>query len=364
MSRVGEATGLDRLALPTFFAIRPRAPSGVLHVYGGKGATRRTAARSAAAEAIERWSAEAAPGPLILAHPIELCGRANVHPGRLLPAERVHPDQSWEWLQGRDLLQSGAQVLVPAAAVIHPYTPAGGVPRLGPSHSSGLAAGATMAAASLAGVLEVIERDAWSIAEMRGVAGRRALLSDPPSSIRRRLSAFSDAGVSVQLRDLTTDIGVPVFAAPTRDPDFDDSVWNLVGFGCHPSPAQAICRALDEAALGRAAVAQGARDDVPDWFAVSRHHGAERRAWTDFWWADDPTTTVDLKFAVREEEEALLLRWVLRRLRAAGLTQVAVVDLTRPGSVLYVVRVVIPGAEIACLDPCRAGPRSCRAQWT
>jgi len=56
------------------------------------------------------------------------------------------------------------------------------------------------------------------------------------------------------------------------------------------------------------------------------------------------------------------LRWELERLRAAGITRVIAVDLTRPEFAIPVVKVVIPGLECDIRHPHYIpGPRARRA---
>src|SRR5512139_2809849 len=58
ITRVADISGLDRLGLPVFSAIRPSAASGAISVYAGKGTTESEARVSVIMEAVERFSAE------------------------------------------------------------------------------------------------------------------------------------------------------------------------------------------------------------------------------------------------------------------------------------------------------------------
>jgi len=58
ITRVADISGLDRVGLPVFSAIRPSAADGAISVYAGKGITESEARVSVIMEAVERFSAE------------------------------------------------------------------------------------------------------------------------------------------------------------------------------------------------------------------------------------------------------------------------------------------------------------------
>src|SRR5512136_1358882 len=58
ITRVAEITGLDRLGIPVFTSMRPKAAEGAITVYNGKGFTAEEAEVSAIMEGVERFSAE------------------------------------------------------------------------------------------------------------------------------------------------------------------------------------------------------------------------------------------------------------------------------------------------------------------
>src|SRR5205814_10708133 len=73
------------------------------------------------------------------------------------------------------------------------------------------------------------------------------------------------SGVYVAAWDMTTDIGVPAYAAIIMDPP-DLGAWRwhgaYSGFGCHLSPSIALLRALTEAVQSRVTFIAGSRDDM------------------------------------------------------------------------------------------------------
>ena len=58
ITRITDITDLDRVGIPVFSAIRPRAQEGAVSVYAGKGAEKKQAEASAMMEGFERYSAE------------------------------------------------------------------------------------------------------------------------------------------------------------------------------------------------------------------------------------------------------------------------------------------------------------------
>jgi ribosomal protein S12 methylthiotransferase accessory factor len=117
-----------------------------------------------------------------------------------------------------------------------------------------------------------------------------------------------------------------------------------MGGGCHPDRAVALSRALTEAAQGRLTLIAGSRDDfttgyyrhIKDADVLATHLArlgtAATRSFTDV--AHVPADTIDED--VTNE---------LDRLKAAGVGQAILVDLTRPELRIPVVRIVVPGLE-------------------
>src|SRR6187551_2488480 len=211
---------------------------------------------------------------------------------------------------------------------------------------------------------EAVERDAFALWEERVARDREArridldTVTDP--GCRELLAVYERAGVGVVAWDLTTDIGLPVFSATIVDRR-SDALRRLpaaTGGGCHPDRAVALSRALTEAAQSRLTLIAGSRDDCgPDVYrrlrdagAIGSHLGAlsaeGTRSFADV--ADVPGATIDDD--VTHE---------LDRLRAAGIRQAILVDLTRPDVGVPVVRMVVPGLEgwTDKVAPAVAGPR-------
>src|SRR5512133_2140871 len=88
------------------------------------------------------------------------------------------------------------------------------------SNTNGLASGNNMEEAVLHGLCEVIERDAWSLCE-----GRRRINADLELDIpevQRIARMFTDKGIELHFKDMTSDIGLPVIAVAADDVEMKD----------------------------------------------------------------------------------------------------------------------------------------------
>jgi ribosomal protein S12 methylthiotransferase accessory factor len=116
----------------------------------------------------------------------------------------------------------------------------------------------------------------------------------------------------------------------------------------------ALGRALTELAQSRAADIQGSREDLTYWRARATENAHAARGDPD-----RPRSVVSFAsvptFVSRDVRDDI--DWMLARLQQVGLDEVIVVDLTSPRLRLPVVRVVVPGLEVTCVDPWRAGRR-------
>ena len=115
------------------------------------------------------------------------------------------------------------------------------------SDGNGNAAGNTLAEAVLQGFFEIVERDAagiWWYNRLSRPAVDLAAFADP--YIDALLAHYGTMRRSLWLLDLTTDLGIPVFAAVSRreDSPVEDII---VAFGAHLDPKLAALRALTEA---------------------------------------------------------------------------------------------------------------------
>jgi ribosomal protein S12 methylthiotransferase accessory factor len=351
VTRVAVITGLDDIGIPVVMVCRPNGRS--LSVSQGKGVDLTAAKVSGIMEAVEAWHAEHVLLPLRLATYRELAAVARVVDVEQLPRparSRFQPDLSILWVEGTDVF-SGERLWVPYECVHLDYR----IP--GPqgtgcflANGTGLAAGNHVLEAVSHALCEVVERDAFALWDERPPEDRAARQVDLDSvtdpGCRRLLDAFAPAGVGVLASDLTTDVGLPVFSVTvvSRHRDPLRRFPAAMGGGCHPDRAVALSRALTEAAQGRLTLIAGSRDDfttgyyryIKDADVLATHlarlDAAPTRSFTDV--AHVPAATIDDDVANE-----------LDRLKAAGVRQAILVDLTRPELRIPVVRMVVPGLE-------------------
>ncbi|MDI9570634.1 MAG: YcaO-like family protein [Pseudomonadota bacterium] len=352
-----DATSEDRIGLPVFTCSRIR-PDASRTYHTGKGLTKVQAQVSLTMEAIERFSSEFRNGDrdrLITGSFRELSARRRVlHPERLILPKfnDFREDTSYCWVEGFDL-DTGETTLVPACSVYHPF----GLddPELMTTHTNGVAAGNTLEEAVLHGLLEVIERDAWSIVKFGRLATEAVTIADGPENgfLLSIAGKLRDARIDVTLMDYTLDLGIPVIAAKAHDLDID-MLMPMEGFGAHLDPKAAASRALMEVATTRGLLFQ--------------QHGAGRlvearplylfEAFEGDVLGDDPPVKDLSELAIGYSDDILAdIRSVCARLRERGLTQVIVVDLTREEIRVPTVRVIVPGMEVHGFDPTRVGER-------
>jgi ribosomal protein S12 methylthiotransferase accessory factor len=233
-----------------------------------------------------------------------------------------------------------------------------------------LGAGLSREQALARGLAEVMERDAISCAELSASHFGAAVLARvaqafgrdeshilkrfrdnvdlapgiDPASLPPQAAAlyerYRQAGLTVQIKRIPTDLGLVVFGAAAIEQTSFDNYLAAAGYGADLDPEKALLAALLELAQSRATDRQGAREDC-----LSEEKVRVTRFPTDHWLASPGS-----RFEPFRGEPA---RWTeqfsppgeyLARLRQAGLSEAAAVELdTYPG--LSVVRVMVPEIE-------------------
>ncbi len=136
------------------------------------------------------------------------------------------------------------------------------------------------------------------------------------------------------------------------------------GIGTHPDAEVAAVRAITEAAQSRVVDMQAMREDislpdeeVPRWaLHTKRSSRFNPEAWAHRA-SGDRMSFADLP-SHPSADVMSDLDLMLDRLRARGLEQVLVVDLSPPGIPAGVVRVVVPGLESWAIDRSKIGRRA------
>lgn len=382
VTRVADLTGLDHLGVPVYAAIRPGDTGYNIYVHNGKGATKLQAKIGAMMEALEIFCSEQLVGESHIAPYAAFSQEARVLSPKslVLPLRDEVPPLTdiealpIEWIRGTDLF-SGEPTWVPADAVLARQRPPGVLPLFFGS-TNGLASGNTHEEAICHALAELIERDAFSLTEIRiQLRARLAallhqLFPDAPPARREQVpdldlasvqdeaivalvERFRRAQLPLAVKVITSDLGVPTFLAVTTR-DYGDHLALHTGQGCHPNAHVALTRALTEAAQSRAAHIQGSREDYVQ----------QRHATVSAWLLEPAPDSVPFDSLPSWNYTDVLddLTFMLERLRQAGIGQAVAVDLTLPTLNVPVVRVVVPSLETLAISehlgfPAVVGPR-------
>ncbi|HDR73059.1 MAG TPA: YcaO-related McrA-glycine thioamidation protein [Methanoculleus sp.] len=348
VQEVIDVTHLDRLGLPVFCAIRPRAALGATAFHAGKGKEPILAEISAMMEAVERFSAEYRGDHMEITSYEELGIRRALDPHDLILPRSLEVGEKLHWTPSWDIIND-EPIHVPSNAVFHPYDSMGMVQPLFRSDTNGLASGNVIEEAILHAVLEVVERDALSTAERDRNLGRRLLLKkDGPA--REMMQMFEDHGIDIHLWILDGKTRLPTVAAAADDTVTRDPAMLVIGSGTHTSPEIAALRALTEVAQSRGSYLQGGRNEqVRENFLQKAGYERLKRL-NKMWFADAEEICIgevpDLSTAYIDEDIAVCLQEI-----EPYSERVLVCDLTR--TVVPVVRVIIPDFEVSYMDSTR-----------
>lgn len=234
-------------------------PNGQSLKAGGAGDSAATALMSGIGEAAERYCGCFYDRDDVVVGSFAELAEHAVHPDplRLFSRQQIEsfgpggPDYFDEssrigWVWGYSLNERRPR-LVPACLVYLNYLPEADEARIGINASTGLAAGSTREEAILGALLEIVERDAFTLAWMHRQAGRRIEIDD--REMQRTLDARLAAdrpSVDLQIFDITTDVPIPVvFLVMKRQAEFGPVV--CVATASRLSPRGAIHKCIQEA---------------------------------------------------------------------------------------------------------------------
>ncbi|MFM9857243.1 YcaO-like family protein [Pseudoxanthobacter sp. M-2] len=273
-------------ALPGFpVAATPEAG----RLASGRGLTVAAARRSALGEAAELVSACAWGDEAVVTATMAAIGPAALAPAALtgFTARQLAAREAWNarhagfdwqpppfdesraigWIEVTDAF-GGPPAFAPADAVLIGRREAGDADAVAIGDSSGCAAGETVEAATLAAVLELIERDAtgrwWYGGRRRSPVTPEA--AELPAALARFLTERARRTV---LFDITTDIGIPVVVAVSAEADGADVA---LGFAARLDASAAACAAATEMLQMEVAL-EAARElgrDAADWWTWRR----------------------------------------------------------------------------------------------
>ena len=244
LTRCIDITGLDRLGIPTFTAVRPRGT--MLQVSSGKGITAENAECSAVMEALELHHAENPdPNVVLWASETDLAAAAQASggPAPVSPAcfgvpvlPHYRSDLQQPWITAEDLLGQ-TRVLLPCGSTYFVQ------PSFIQTSTNGLASGNSVVEATLHSLFELIERDAMA----QLVVGGRVRLSSYGQVVDIK-SIHEPVIASLTERIRTGGCTLQVIAVPTATPVYtfmafllDGNPLSLIsevhfGSGCHADP--------------------------------------------------------------------------------------------------------------------------------
>ncbi len=318
----------------------------------GAGTTFQEAFEACAGEGVEALSRSVRPGQQVARLAID-AALADAAPDwrrmweELAPYRRHPAAREGDWVRAVDL-SDGRGVWVPADLCLRRPSPARQIDPPWPL-STGCAAAPDRASATLAGLLELIERDAVAL-WWRG--GRRARLLAPNAAAQLAAAALlgrlrgDAAGRHTWLLDITSDLAVPAIAAVACDPD---GLGVCCGMAARPTLAAAASRAVVELCQMEAAVRLAqAKQEAGGEAALTATDRRHLCRFTRLRVADcaalhpraPPAPPCDIAAA----RPVGALGAVRARLATAGLAPCAV-DLTDDTFAIPVVRVMCPGLQ-------------------
>ena len=367
MGEPEDITSKDNIGIPVFSIDRQHTALGKPKYYNGKGPTFEQAKASAVMEAIERYSAEQrdtdevvygsynqASEVMMTCNPVDL-----ILPLRIL--DQYSRDREIAWVEAYEMFR-GCPIWVPACAVFYPYYPDTDL-QLFAFHTNGIAAGNTIEEAILHALFEDIERDAWSIAEYNDHTNADILIRDQDSLPAKLIKKFSDQGIEIHLKDLTSDIGIPTIGAAADDTVTKDPELLTIGVGTHLDPQIAAIRAITEVAQSRTTHKHGMKINA-QLQKVTQDMGYEKIKKVNHMWFGENPNKIYLEDMPDKSTDYVLddIEVVLQALMDAGFDQVICADITRPELGIPAVRMIVPGMEVCTMDAEREGGRL-RGMW-
>jgi ribosomal protein S12 methylthiotransferase accessory factor YcaO len=381
VSRIADITNMDRLGIPNYSAVLP-GTEDYIWVYSGKGPTHDDAKASALMESIERYcSLPSGSNKSFIRGTYQDLSKSHnlLHPDDVIEpmSFQFRDNMTMDFLPGIDLLNE-KKILVPVPLVLFRYTPQ--APAINPfafHHTNGLASGNVLEEAICHALCEVIERDAVSIAELRTRAIPFHFLKSIENSLKEKgynlspvlvdrfvddntiypdvdlsnvdfehakllIRKFQRANLPLIIKDITSDIGIPTFAASSIEWLSHDYGYLTEGHGTHPDARIALIRAITEVSQTRAANIQGARDDLRK-INYGENNRDDKRAW-QFTPSKDMIDYNEIESFFSED---ILddIRLILDKLSSVGMRRAIIVDLTDPNIGIPVVRAIVPGLE-------------------
>jgi ribosomal protein S12 methylthiotransferase accessory factor len=348
VTRLIDLTGLDRLGVPVFTAVRPTGTT--LQVSMGKGVTPALARCSALMEAIEQHHSEnPMPSRIHWASETRLQAGADraVHSAHSLTRgqpRQPSPDLILPWVEGEDLL-AGDPCWLPASSAYFCE------PEFMSPHSNGLASGNHAIEATLHAVYELLERHTLSRFCVGSVLRVRKHLEvvNPESIDSQVLQELFDriqaADTKLILMRLPASISVHTFWAVLINMATLSAVSSLnLGYGCHTDAEVAASRAITEACQSRLCFIHGTREDIHEQVSARRSldPNCRLRRFFESLNASASWQSILHKVPAASNDIEKTLNSLLLELQKEGHTTILRHHLTEKNSKVAVVKVMIP----------------------
>jgi ribosomal protein S12 methylthiotransferase accessory factor len=227
----------------------------------GASADRAEAMAKAIGEAVERYCAAIYDGeelpfssynsavfPCIAPEQFALYSQKQYADG-CFPYRPFTRDTAIRWRSSIDLLTGGTWY-VPAAMVYVPYIYQEGETPIVQPISTGLACHGSEAEASISGMCEVIERDAFTITWQAKLSPPQLMLESLSERNRDLIERFQATGALVKTLNITLDHGVPTILSALRYIT-PDAPALILSAAAHPDPETAVRKSLEELELCR-----------------------------------------------------------------------------------------------------------------
>lgn len=156
-----------------------------------------------------------------------------------------------------------------------------------------------------------------------------------PDDVRQCVNQFIHIGMTIVIRDITSDIGIPTFLTAAQETVHGDQDLIHYGIGTHPHAHVAVLRAVTECAQSRQV---NLRSSVfPDSTEVARQQlllqSTKRQK-------DFSSIETYNHYDIMDD-----IHTMCSKLDDIGLSRVIAIELTRPELGFPVVRILIPGIE-------------------
>ena len=175
----------------------------------------------------------------------------------------------------------------------------------------------------------------------------------PP--VVRIVREFKKCQISLTVKDITTEIGIPTFIASSVEWVNHDYGYLVEGHGTHPDSRIALMRAITEVSQSRAANIQGSRDDLRK-MKYDPQNSDENRSW-QFMGSSNKKAFAEVDSFFYED---ILddIKLILGNLKDKGFKNAIVVNLTNSRLQVPVVRIIVPGLETFKINKLAVGSRA------